>query len=135
MFKTKCAWKPAQWVSCVFLLVLLGCGPRTEQEEYPLLNLSSMSNNTTTISSVKTQASFRAEVTGLTVEDPASLYAKHGIETRRTGITNSYGIWLKDDSGRDRFIGGVNANESDFARLQSLKIGETYSFPDVFLGR
>ncbi len=102
------------------------------QQPHMAAAISTVDVPSQTLVQIRTQRSFRAEVTGVFVKESRDLRREAGFTAGDILITNLYGIDLREEGGRIRGIGGVNASDSDMKTIKQLENGKVYTFPDVF---
>src|SRR5438067_1959616 len=84
----------ASTVSCT----VVGCKPsKPPRQDATFVKLSTMDIPSVTLSGLRTQATFQAEVVAVLLHESTNLLAEHGISNAPHLVTNLYGIQLRDN--------------------------------------
>jgi hypothetical protein len=106
----------------------------TMPQELPVLRTGNMDVKSLTLEQVRTQASFYAEVVGITVEDGTNFtnfLGKHGLASRTAPFTNFYVVYLLGTGDQKLAISDRNATTQDLDAVRRLEKGKSYTFPDA----
>lgn len=92
--------------------------------------MESISND---LAQLRTQASFRAEVLTVLVNESTNMAAEHGIRNLAPLTTNLYVLNLRKSDGQSYPVAGLNATTEELDALKRLQKGKVYTFPEVLL--
>jgi len=126
------ASRPLRCALCAFHVLFLlafqvGCRNENRFQE---LRLSTVEDSPS-LSQLKTQASFRAQLVEVNI-----LFETNSFPANvPSGTSNFYQFVLRDQSGREQVFAGINAPMSDLQALKSLESTKAYTFPDVLKER